>query len=103
MNITNIANVIAPAAMHKIVGMRPGEKLHEQMIGIEDAPYTFEYEKHFKILPSINDWSEDPARIKDGRKVADTFSYESNKNEVWMSDAELAKWIAVYNKDIGTN
>jgi UDP-N-acetylglucosamine 4,6-dehydratase len=103
MNITNIANVVAPDAMHEIVGMRPGEKLHEQMIGVEDAPYTFEYEKYFKILPGINDWSEDPLRIKDGRKVADTFSYESNKNEVWMSEAELANWIAACNENIGTN
>ena len=103
MNITNIANVVAPDAMHEIVGIRPGEKLHEQMIGVEDAPYTFEYEKYFKILPGINDWSEDPLRIKDGRKVADTFSYESNKNEDWMSEAELANWIAACNENIGTN
>ena len=54
MKITDIAKVIAPKAKQEIVGVRPGEKLHEQMIGIEDAPYTYEYSDHFKILPAIN-------------------------------------------------
>ena len=40
MKLIDIAKVIAPKANHKIIGIRPGEKLHEQMIGIEDAPYT---------------------------------------------------------------
>lgn len=69
MKVTDIARVVAPDARHEIVGIRPGEKLHEQMIGLEDAAYTFEYDAHFKILPSINKWADDPSRIKDGRKV----------------------------------
>ncbi|MGP1355615.1 UDP-N-acetylglucosamine 4,6-dehydratase (inverting) [Roseicyclus sp.] len=93
MNIVDVARVVAPDARQEIVGIRPGEKLHEQMIGIEDAPYTYEYDEHFKILPAIHNWSADPFRIKDGRKVAEDFTYASDTNDAWMSDAELRGWI----------
>ena len=46
-----------------IIGIRPGEKLHEQMIGIDDAPHTYEYDEYFKVLPAINNWSIDENRI----------------------------------------
>ena len=52
MKVTDVAKAVAPAAIHDIVGIRPGEKLHEQMIGSEDAPYTYEYSEHFKVLPA---------------------------------------------------
>ena len=55
MAVTELASVIAPNATHEIVGIRPGEKLHEQMIGLEDAPFTYEYSSYFKILPNLND------------------------------------------------
>ncbi len=93
MNIMDIARVVAPDATHEVVGIRPGEKLHEQMIGIEDAPYTYEYPEHFKILPAINNWSADPGRIGEGAKVAEDFSYTSDANTDWMSPAELQKWM----------
>jgi UDP-N-acetylglucosamine 4,6-dehydratase/5-epimerase len=93
MNIVDVARVVAPEARQEIVGIRPGEKLHEQMIGIEDAPYTYEYDEHFKILPAIHNWSADPFRIKDGTKVAEDFSYASDSNSEWMSEAELRRWI----------
>lgn len=101
MKVTDIARVVAPDARHEIVGIRPGEKLHEQMIGIEDAPYTYEYAAHFKILPAINNWSEDPARIKDGIRVPEGFSYTSDGNAEWMDDRELADWIAAHRDKIG--
>jgi len=101
MTVTDIARVVAPGARLEIVGIRPGEKLHEQMIGIEDAPYTFEYEKHFKILPAINKWATDPARIKDGRKVAEDFSYTSDTNPDWMSETALAEWITANRERLG--
>lgn len=101
MNLTDIATVVAPHAEHEIVGIRPGEKLHEQMIGVEDAPYTFEYDEHFKILPAINGWSADPMRIKDGHKVAGGFSYTSDQNPDWMSEDALSDWIASHREKIG--
>ena len=52
MLVVDLARAIAPEAELVEVGIRPGEKLHEQMVGIEDAPYSYEYTDHFKILPA---------------------------------------------------
>lgn len=101
MKVTDIAQVVAPGAKHKMVGIRPGEKLHEQMVGSEDAPFTYEYDNHFKILPMINNWSSSPDRIKDGRRVADGFIYSSDTNPEWMTQEALADWIAVNGYKIG--
>ena len=101
MKVTDIARVVAPEARHEFVGIRPGEKLHEQMIGVEDASYTYEYDAHFKILPAINSWSDDPERIKDGRKVAEGFSYTSDNNSEWMENQSLAGWIEENQQKIG--
>jgi len=101
MKVTEIAKAVAPEARHEIVGIRPGEKLHEQMIGIEDAAYTYEYAEHFKILPAINNWSDDPTRIKDGAKVAEDFVYTSDLNPDWMTPQALADWISSHKNKIG--
>lgn len=98
MNIMDIAQVTRPNALTNVVGIRPGEKIHEQMIGPEDAPNTYEYAEHFKILPTIHEWDKDVNRIKDGVKVAKDFSYTSQNNNEWMSPEELKTWIK-RNKD----
>jgi UDP-N-acetylglucosamine 4,6-dehydratase len=96
MKVLEIANVIAPNSKIKIIGIRPGEKLHEQMIGPEDAPHTYEYEKYFKILPTISNFSKDMNRIKKGTKVNDKFIYNSNTNKEWMTEEELKLWLKSY-------
>lgn len=101
MKVTDLARIVAPEAEHELVGIRPGEKLHEQMIGLEDAYFTYEYPEHYKILPQINHWSEDPKRIKDGIKVPEGFVYASDNNTDWMSDAELNAWIDANREKIG--
>ena len=93
MKITDIAKTINPNAKFSIIGIRPGEKLHEQMIGIDDAPHTYEYDEYFKVLPAINNWSMDENRINSGKLVAPEFSYSSDINNEWMSSEELKKWI----------
>jgi UDP-N-acetylglucosamine 4,6-dehydratase len=93
MKIIDIANVIAPNANQKIIGIRPGEKIHEQMIGSEDSSFTYEYPEYFKILPQINEWAFDKNRIKDGVKVTEGFVYSSDSNHEWMNKSELKKWI----------
>ena len=98
MAIGNIAEAAAPGVEQKVIGVRPGEKIHEQMIGLEDARFTYEYEDYFKILPVINNWSSDPNRIGIGRQVPEGFSYSSDTNEDWMSVNELGEWIEL-NKD----
>lgn len=101
MNIVDIARAVAPDAQHRIIGIRPGEKIHEQMIGIEDAPYTYAYQDHFKILPMIHDWSTDPLRIKGGAKVSPGFTYTSDNNTEWMSVRALQEWIVANRLKIG--
>jgi UDP-N-acetylglucosamine 4,6-dehydratase len=101
MKVTDIARCIAPDAQHDIVGIRPGEKLHEQMIGPEDAPHTYEYESHFKILPAIHNWSRDPERINSGQLVSPDFTYCSDNNTRWMEIATLQAWINDNQEKIG--
>ena len=101
MTITQIAEAINPDATHNIVGIRPGEKLHEQMIGEEDAAHTYEYPDHFKILPAIHNWSADPRRIKNGTRVSEGFTYASDNNPDWMPVEELRQWIADNQAKIG--
>ena len=102
MMITDIAKAVSPLAVQKIIGIRPGEKLHEQMIGIEDAPHTYEYEEYFKILPAINNWSKDPDRIKDGKAVSEDFIYSSDNNKEWMKAKDLSLWIKENKNKIGS-
>ena len=102
MKMTDLARVVAPEARHEIVGIRPGEKLHEQMISPEDSHFTYEYDEHFKILPAINNWGTCEKRIKNGRKVPEGFMYASNTNDEWMSDAQLQAWIDANWDKIGS-
>lgn len=101
MKITDIASSIAPDCIHEVVGVRPGEKLHEQMISSEDAPHTYEYPEFYKILPAIHDWSRDPARINGGALVSPDFTYCSNNNPEWMNIETLRAWIRQNQDKIG--
>jgi UDP-N-acetylglucosamine 4,6-dehydratase (inverting) len=94
MSIMDIAKAVAPNATTSAIGIRPGEKLHEQMIGLEDAPHTYEYGEHYKILPMIHQWSQDASRIRDGKLVDKSFMYTSDNNGEWMSVEQLRDWIS---------
>lgn len=101
MNIGDIASAVRPGALQKVVGIRPGEKLHEQMIGEEDAAHTYEYDDYYKIIPAIHNWSNDPVRIKDGKRVPEGFNYSSDTNKKWMNPEELRDWIKANVEKIG--
>ena len=101
MTVVDLARVIAPEARQEIIGIRPGEKLHEQMIGTEDSFYTYEYPDYFKILPAIHEWDRDVNRIKEGKKVPEGFSYTSDNNSMWMSHEDLRAWIEQNRAKIG--
>jgi UDP-N-acetylglucosamine 4,6-dehydratase/5-epimerase len=101
MKVTDLARVVAPKCIHKIVGIRPGEKLHEQMIGEEDSYYTYEYPQYFKVLPTIHNWGNSKERIKDGKRVPEGFNYSSDNNSEWMSENELKSWINKNSDYIG--
>ena len=94
MAVTDIAKAINPKAHHEVIGIRPGEKLHEEMISPEDSYHTYEFDGHYKILPAINGWSLDEKRIKGGKLVPEGFSYTSDNNPDWMQIETLREWIS---------
>ena len=102
MNICDIATAVDDTAQQIEIGIRPGEKLHEQMIGIEDAHYTYEYPEHYKILPQICEWGSFDAMIKGGKRVPEGFSYTSDNNKEWMSIEDLRQWIDLNKSKIGS-
>ena len=101
IQITEIAKAIAPKAKLKIIGKRPGEKLHEEMISNDDSYNTYEYSTYYKILPMINELGEDNLRMQKGKKVKEGFIYSSETNNEWMTRLQLKKWIDANYKNIG--
>jgi len=101
MKITDIAKAIVPNASLEVVGIRPGEKLHEQMISVDDAYYTYEYPEYFKILPAINGWDKSQKRIKNGVRVCEGFSYSSDNNSEWMGAEDLIAWMTINYEQVG--
>jgi UDP-N-acetylglucosamine 4,6-dehydratase (inverting) len=93
MKLIDIVRAIDEKANIRIIGIRPGEKMHEQMISAEESYYTYDYHDHYKILPSINNWSSDKGYIKDGRRVPDGFVYSSDGNCQWMPIETLRAWV----------
>jgi len=93
MKVVDIADAITPSGKVKEIGIRPGEKLHEQMISEEDSLNTIEYDEYFKILPEIGPNQKTLTIDKNGRKMAPRTIYASNTNTHWMSKAELTTWI----------
>ena len=94
MKIIDLAKSIYPNKKHKEIGIRIGEKLHEEMISKEDARNTYEYRDYFKILSPIYNSKILKKSIKKGKKVKEDFSYSSDNNKVWLTNSELKKWIS---------
>jgi UDP-N-acetylglucosamine 4,6-dehydratase len=101
IRILDIVKAVNPGQKIELIGIRPGEKIHEQMISSDDAPYTYEYSSYYKILPSINGWSVDPNRVKSGKSVSEGFSYSSDNNHEWMTSEDLSEWIKLNKELIG--
>jgi len=101
MKVIDLATAIDENATQEVVGIRPGEKLHEEMIGEDDSIYTYEYDDYYKILPAINNWSTSKELIKNGKLVEEGFSYTSDNNKEWMSIKTLQKWIDSNKDEIG--
>ena len=88
--ITDLAQAMLPGCKMPEVGIREGEKLHEIMVTVEDAPNTYEYDKHFIIFPQMT-WNEKQKPNPDGKgkRVPDGFSYSSGNNAEWLSVEEI--------------
>ena len=89
--ITELANVMAPGMPHKVVGIRPGEKLHEVMITEDDARGTLELSDRYLIQPWFNSWDSAPYIAAGAKPVADGFRYSSDTNPAWLDDGEIAR------------
>ena len=103
MKVQDIAKSVAPECSHEIIGIRPGEKMHEQMISSEDSYFTYEYEDYYKILPNLFDWAADTNRIKNGVRVPEGFLYTSDNNKLWMSVETLNDWIYSHKVETESN
>lgn len=97
MRVTDLANVLAPGVRHRVVGIRPGEKLHEIMITTDDARRTIEMEDRYVIQPDFSYWRAMDYDYEDARPVPQDFHYSSDNNEQWLDGDELRKLLA--NKD----
>ncbi|NSL89777.1 UDP-N-acetylglucosamine 4,6-dehydratase (inverting) [Chitinophaga sp. Mgbs1] len=92
--ITEVASAIGPDCEHTIVGIRPGEKIHEEMITSSDSFSTYDLGKYYAILPQVPKWNtEEFIAHFNARKVAPGFRYNSGENTEWLSVEDLRKLI----------
>ena len=95
MNIMDLAKAIAPKAKTEIIGIRPGEKIHEVMISLDDALNTIEFESHYVIQPAHPWWDNlKYIKIKGGKAVESDFVYSSDNNSDWLTVDRLKQYIA---------
>lgn len=103
VRVTDLARVIGPQCQHEVIGIRPGEKLHEVMIPEDDARVTLEFDNHFVIQPTHAFWShKDYEAERRGKRCPDGFRYGSDTNKRWLTDDEIVALVAsVEAKSIG--
>ena len=93
VKIVDLANTIAPNCRIKVVGVRPGEKLHEVMVSEDDARNTLEFEDYYIVKPSFPWWSD--KNHYNGKKVPDGFRYASDNNKDWLEPKKLKKFLGL--------
>ncbi len=86
--VTDLAEAMLPGCKMQEVGIRVGEKLHEIMVAVEDAPNTYEYDKYFIVYPQMV-WSESRRAVPTGKRVPEGFSYSSGNNTEWLGVEDI--------------
>ncbi len=92
IKVTDLAEAVAPGAPTHEIGVRPGEKLHEEMIALDDARRTLRLKDRFVVQPVIAEWGYVPPA--EGEPAPDGFAYQSDTNEQWLSVEEMRDMIA---------
>jgi len=92
--VTDVAEAIGPECRQEVVGIRPGEKVHEEMITASDSHTTYDLGKYYVILPQVPKWSLDEYIIHfDGKRVPYGFKYNSEENTEWLSVDDIRELI----------
>lgn len=94
MKVVDLANVVAPGVPHKVIGIRPGEKLHEIMVTADDARNTVDLGDRYVIVPAFRFWSQEERPFADARQVADDFRYSSDLNDECLDEASFKAMLA---------
>ena len=89
MKLIDLANAIAPDCRHEIVGIRPGEKIHEVLVTEDDARHTLEFDDYFIIEPEFHWWSAKTHISNGGKPVKEGFIYASDTNDMWLTVKDL--------------
>ncbi len=90
MNIIDLAKAVSPEAKIEVVGIRPGEKLHEVMITEDDARHTVEFDQYYVITPQFPWWGR---KVEAGKQVKEDFVYSSKTNDHWLTVEQLREMI----------
>jgi UDP-N-acetylglucosamine 4,6-dehydratase len=90
MKIVDLANAVAPGSKLEEIGMRPGEKLHEEMISADDSRRTIILENRFVVTPVVAEWGYQPPK---GSLMPEGKAYRSDTNDLWMSEADIKHFI----------
>jgi UDP-N-acetylglucosamine 4,6-dehydratase len=94
--IGDVAKAVAPNIEHKVIGIRPGEKIHEEMITHSDSFYTYDIDDYYVILPTIPNWNLEKYILKfNASKVEEGFNYNSNNNSLWETPESLRELIKI--------
>jgi UDP-N-acetylglucosamine 4,6-dehydratase len=92
MKIVDLARAIAPDAGTYEIGIRPGEKMHEEMISVGDSSRTLLFGDRYIIMPTIAEWGY---KTPEGNPVPNGFSYQSDSNDLWLSVEDIRKQLGL--------
>ena len=96
MKLVDLVEALAPGHPIEVIGLRPGEKLHEEMISTDDSHRTVRQEGRYVVKPTIADWGFAPI---EGEAVSEGFSYRSDTNDLWLSPEDMRQMLSVGRKD----